>query len=154
MTKRCMVKNSILLALILVLPGCTWLTEWFGGIKMKFNPNYRDVKVISVEKLQERMDDPDVLVINVLSKETFDDCHISGSLNVPLKGLKAAAQQRKKEQEIVVYCASYTCPASKEAFLVLKELGFINIEAYEGGMKEWKQKELPHVGECKLEYLK
>ena len=120
---------------------------------MKFNPKYREVRIITAEQMQERMADPAVLVINVLSEETYNDCHIRGSLNVPLKDLKQAAGKWRKEQAFVLYCASYQCEASREAFLILKELGFTHIEAYEGGMKEWRQKGLPHVGVCEADYL-
>ena len=138
-------------ALLVMTPGCKWFTRWFGGL---MGTKAHDVRVISVEDAQKKMAEPDVWVINVLSEEAYNDCHILGSLNVPLKKLKTAAEKWNKEQEIIVYCASYTCPASKEAFKVLKELGFANIWAYEGGMKEWKQKGLDSVGPCVLDYLK
>lgn len=139
-------------ALLLVTPGCGWITDWFGGFMYD---KYASVVKISVEELKEKMAKSlGLLVINVLSKDSYDDCRIKGSLNVPLKELDRAALQWNKEQEIVVYCASYECSASREAFLKLEKLGFKNISAYEGGVKEWKQKGYPVVGLCKADYLK
>ena len=138
--------------LLVITPGCTWLTDWFGGF---MEDKYGAVKNITAEDLKKHMNKSyDLLVINVLSKESFDDCRIKGSLHVDLKDIPKAAERWNKNQEMVVYCASYQCSASKEAFLKLKELGFTNISAYEGGVKEWKQKGFSLVGPCKADYLK
>ncbi len=143
--------GMLVTTLLLTAPGCTWITDWFGG----FMGKYSSVKTITLKDLKKRIKTSYKLqVINVLSKDSYDDCHIKGSLNVPLKGLKSAAKKWSKDQEIVVYCASYQCPASKEAFLILENLGFTNILAYEGGMKEWKQKGNQVVGPCEAAYLK
>jgi 3-mercaptopyruvate sulfurtransferase SseA len=37
----------------------------------------------------------------------------------------------------VVYCASYSCPASVEAGKTLKRLGYTRVRDFKGGMKEW-----------------
>jgi len=88
------------------------------------------------------------LLINALTKESYQDCHIKGSINIPLDDLKKEAQKLDKNSEIIVYCANYECPVSKEAWHVLKDLGFKNIRAYEGGMREWFEAGLPTEGAC------
>ncbi len=94
-----------------------------------------------------------LLVINVLPHDTFQDCHIDGSINVPLEKLPSYAQDLDKEQPIVVYCASYKCPASRNAWKLLNEMGFSNVLAYEGGIAEWFQKGYPSQGACKADYV-
>lgn len=93
-------------------------------------------------------------VINALLPEYYADAHIKGSINVPLKELKDFAQHTDKQIPIVVYCASYTCPVSAQAWHILHELGFQDVYAYEGGMNEWYHAGLPTQGPCKEEYLK
>jgi rhodanese-related sulfurtransferase len=94
-----------------------------------------------------------VLLINVLSRDLFDDCHIQGSINVPLEQLEQFAQQLDVNQKIVVYCASYACRVSLKAWRLLDGMGFQNLWAYEGGMADWYHKGLPFVGLCQAPYL-
>ena len=93
-------------------------------------------------------------VINALNPEYYADAHIKGSMNVPLSELKDFAQYMAKETPIVVYCASYICPISAQAWHTLHELGFENVRAYEGGMNEWYHAGLPTIGNCTMDYLK
>lgn len=92
-------------------------------------------------------------LINVLSPEAFQDCHIQGSINVPYDQLEAFVKDLPKQTELIVYCASYSCPLSKKAFHLLKNLGFTNIAAYEGGIVEWHALGYPSEGSCSMDYL-
>jgi len=110
---------------------------------------------ITAEQLREKLKPGSKCkVINVLAPEWFKDCHISGSVNVPEKQVESQVASWDKKTEIVVYCAHNQCGASGRAYLTLTKLGFTNIAAYEGGMKEWGQKGYAKEGECKLDYLK
>ena len=95
-----------------------------------------------------------LLVIHVLAQEYYNDCHITGSINVPLDMLKEYAHGLDRKTPIVVYCASYTCPASASAWHTLHEMGFTHLWAYEGGMAEWCQLGYSVKGACSKEYLK
>jgi len=94
-----------------------------------------------------------LIVINALDKDSYNDCHIKGSISIPLADLAKAAQQFDKDAEIVVYCASNECPVSSKAWHLLNDLGFTNVWAYEGGMREWRHMGLPAEGECVAEYI-
>lgn len=94
------------------------------------------------------------LLINVLSPETFADCHISGSINVPYDNLTEYTKDLPKDTEMIVYCASYICPMSRKAWQLLNYLGFTNIRAYEGGAAEWHALGYPTEGPAKASYLK
>ncbi len=102
---------------------------------------------------KERVVAGNVLVINVLPKDTFEDCSIKGSIHMPFEDLGEYALNLTKDQKIVVYCASYMCSASRKAWHILNDLHFKNIWAYEGGMAEWRQKGYPSEGACQKEYL-
>ena len=90
-------------------------------------------------------------LINVLQHASYNDCHIKGSINVPLGHLAEYAQELDKTTEIVVYCAHYQCHASRNAWYLLHSLGFTHLYDYRGGMREWYQKKLPSEGACLLE---
>jgi len=93
------------------------------------------------------------LLINALDKETYADCHIVGSINVPLADLAQAAEQFDKDAEIVVYCASNECPVGAKAWHILHNLGFTNVREFPGGMREWYTHSLPVEGACNATYL-
>lgn len=89
-------------------------------------------------------------VINVLDKKYFDDCRIAGSVNVSMDDIEQYAQDHfdKETTQVVTYCANYKCLASGESAVMLKDLGFKNVWAYEGGTAEWKQLGYPIEGPC------
>lgn len=113
------------------------------------------IRTISAEDLKTKLkNNPEVLVINVLDKRYYDDCRIAGSVNHPFSNLEHSLKTVDKNKEIVVYCAHSQCPLSKNAHNLLTKLGFKNVVAYEGGMREWFKKGFPMEGACKSDYLK
>jgi rhodanese-related sulfurtransferase len=95
-----------------------------------------------------------VTAINVLSSAYAEDCRIKGSVAVDLKDLATFVAQMPRDVELVVYCAQYSCPLSRDAWKLLRDLGFTRIFAYEGGVQEWLQKGYPTEGACALSYLR
>ncbi len=94
-----------------------------------------------------------LVVINVLDKEFYDDCHIKGSINIPLEDVQKQIGTIDKNAEVVFYCSNYQCTGSEYAALKLRKEGFGNVSVYEGGMAEWYQAGLPIEGPHKQAYL-
>ncbi len=103
------------------------------------------VRQINADDLKNMMsDDSDLVVINVLSKDWYNKSHIDGSINIPIANkdeFKARIVKKySKDTPIVVYCASKLCPLSREAYTILvHDLGFTQVWAYEGGIKDWEE---------------
>jgi rhodanese-related sulfurtransferase len=133
--KKQVVTAVLLSGVLALLPGC-----WPFGKK----------------DVQEQK--PSLYVINVLDKESYDDCNIAGSVNVPFKDVESFAKDLDRNAEVVVYCANYMCTASGAAAQKLKEMGFEKVWAYEGGTAEWYQLgkangDYPVTGSCSASYL-
>jgi rhodanese-related sulfurtransferase len=112
------------------------------------------VREVSAQELQQLMHEQlDILVINVLSEKWYNDCHIAGSMNVPLDKLIERAQELDKKSKIVVYCALNECDASKKAAILLLCMGFEDVSEYPGGIKEWYQAGYATEGACLSGYL-
>lgn len=95
-----------------------------------------------------------LVVINVLKKELYDDCHIEGSLSMPFdQAVELVQKSVDKDAEIVVYCSNYMCTASGMVCKQLKALGYNKVCAYEAGIAEWYQQGLPTKGAAKSGYL-
>ncbi len=94
-----------------------------------------------------------LLVLNILEPELYQDCHIAGSINVPLEELETYVRDLDVNREIVVYCSNYLCTASAYAAELLQKLGFKQVFAYEAGLAEWYQRGLLIEGLAKQRYL-
>lgn len=94
-------------------------------------------------------------VINVLDKEFFDDCHIPGSIQIPMMDVLKTAEKEKWPQstKIVVYCSNYACTASTTVCRQLMKEGFTDVWDYEAGIAGWYQEKLPVEGPAKAGYL-
>jgi len=97
---------------------------------------------------------PELLVINVLDSDLYNDCHIKGSINVPFEKLEQCAADFDHNVPIVLYCSNYKCTASLFGAQLLKKMGFTHVWAYEAGMAGWYQQGLPIEGPALQPYLK
>ncbi len=94
-----------------------------------------------------------LVIVNVLDKELYDDCHIKGSINIPFEMIEEQAAMIAKNADVVIYCSNYQCSTSEYAARKLQDQGFKNVSVYEGGTAEWFQEGLPVEGPHKLPYL-
>lgn len=95
-----------------------------------------------------------LVLVNVLDKELYEDCHIQGSVNIPFDMIEESADIIDRSAQVVIYCSNCQCSSSEYAARKLKEKGFANVCVYEGGMAEWYQEGLPVEGPQKQAYLK
>ncbi len=99
------------------------------------------LKTITTEGLKALMDsDAKVTIVNVLGREAYSKEHIGGSINIPLGEIEdLATKLLKKDESVIVYCASLTCTASATAADKFEALGFTDVTRYEAGIKGWKE---------------
>ncbi len=113
-----------------------------AGMAMGKKPK-GDVKTITQQELSGKLVNGEpVQVVNVLSPEQYNLGIIKGSKKIPLAELDKRVHELDKNHEVVTYCASHKCGASRQAAEKLAAMGF-NVRAYEGGIKEWKEAGLP-----------
>lgn len=120
-----------------------------------------EIVTVSAETLRQEIEGGcGTFIINVLNKNSFKDCSIPGSKNVPAHQLLHYAQKKirkgrwQADKPIVVYCASGECPLSRYAWKMLKSVGFTNVLLFKGGMQDWKKKGYPIKGKARAGYLK
>jgi rhodanese-related sulfurtransferase len=65
---------------------------------------------ITREEILARLNDPSLLLVNVMPKEAFEEGHIPRSLNLPLAEIETKARQVFPEigRELVIYCGGPT----------------------------------------------
>lgn len=77
--------------------------------------------------------DKEAILVDVRSKQEYQEEHLEGSINCPLYDLERNSQNLsdKKENTIIVYCQSGS--RSKRATQILKERGCFHVYQIEGG---------------------
>ena len=103
------------------------------------------MREITRDELVELMNsDKAFKLVDVLDKEHYEQEHIKGAMSIPLDDVEKKAESLlKKNDLIVVYCGSFQCPASTHAAEKLISLGYKNVFDYEGGLKDYKEANLP-----------
>ncbi len=101
-------------------------------------------QTISTAELAARIARNDNLhLVNVLTEEWVArtrGARIPGSHWIPVdEAEKRFPLLFGKDEAIVVYCGGPQCPSSGQAFEKLQAIGFRNVLAYEGGLKEWQE---------------
>jgi rhodanese-related sulfurtransferase len=120
-----MKKLLVTLASLVALPGCFW--------------NNQETKTVSEKPAS-------LYVVNVLTKDMYQDAHIKGSMHLDLDDLDEYAGKWDKNTPVVFYCSNYQCSASGHAAKLFKKAGFNHVYAYEGGAAEWFQLGYPMEG--------
>jgi len=101
----------------------------------------KSVKIISIEDFLEMLTNgEDFKLIEVLSDDHFKNGHIPGAIHIPLNDLtekNLTKNNIRKDDTIVVYCTSYSCPASTRAAKRLLEMGYKKTLDFKAGKKGW-----------------
>ncbi len=77
---------------------------------------------------------PDAILVDVRSKQEYEEGHLPGSIPLCLYDLDKMAQNvlHDKKQTIIVYCSSGN--RSKEAQAILETMGYENVYNLKGGI--------------------
>jgi rhodanese-related sulfurtransferase len=87
------------------------MTENEGSVRAsKSKEVTRQIAMITREEILARVNDPSLLLVNVMPKETFAEGHIPRSLNLPLSEVETKARQLFADigRELVIYCGGPT----------------------------------------------
>ena len=149
-----MIKKSIItagLAVALFL-GLLWM-EWglvyanIAGVELErkvFDKSNNDVdKAVNYDnitalELNRRVDDKSdnaFIILDIRNEAAYDQGHIPGAINIPLKELGYRLFSLDKTKDIIVYCDVGV--RSKVACQILANAGFKDVYNLTGGMKAW-----------------
>ena len=83
------------------------------------------------------------LVVDVCTADEYAAGHVSGSRHVPLAELTARLGEvaKNKKQPLLMVCASG--PRARSAAAMARKLGYENVQVLAGGLKAWKEANLP-----------
>jgi rhodanese-related sulfurtransferase len=101
-----------------------------------------EVKNISARQARELIDrEKDVFILDVRTKEEYNDAHIKGANLIPLHELETNLNKIPKDKKVVVHCAKGK--RSAKACEILKDKGLKELYNMEGGINQWKSEGYP-----------
>ena len=126
--------NWMLFAVALASGGMLlWPTLTTGGGAAGVNPA-EAVQLINREK---------AVVVDVCSAEEFAAGHVTGAKNVPLDELEAKLAGTVKNKTLPLSRVCATGARANRALPVAKKLAYEQAQAMAGGLKAWKEANLP-----------
>lgn len=94
------------------------------------------------EELLRKVQDGEVIVIDVRPEVEFESGHLPHAINVPYSCLADELSKLPKDKEIIAYCRGPYCLLSFDTVAQLRTLGY-EARRLEDGFPEWKQHGLP-----------
>ena len=95
----------------------------------------------------QKLVDGGACLVEVLPSEEYEELHIAGAINVPLKELGPDVRSALDPgRPIVVYCYDALCDLSPRAARRLETLGFTDVYDYVAGKTDWVANSLPCEG--------
>jgi rhodanese-related sulfurtransferase/CBS domain-containing protein len=94
-----------------------------------------------------RLLDEGAQLVEVLPAEEYEEEHLQGAINIPLKALDAASTAKlDKSHPVIVYCWDYLCDMSPRAAARLDSLGFERVYDYAPSKVDYLARGLPREG--------
>ncbi len=109
------------------------ITKGIGKIFSRYR--FRgDNQILYVEARDKMKKDACAILLDVRSKQEYDEYHLEGAICIPTYELASAISKItvNKEQTIIVYCQSGA--RSKKAVNLLRKMGYQNLFEIEGGI--------------------
>jgi rhodanese-related sulfurtransferase/predicted transcriptional regulator len=91
---------------------------------------------VTQDELARRLQEGDVVLLDVRPEREYEAGHIAGAISVPLTELTRRMRDLPKDQEIVAYCRGPYCVFADDAVRALKQHGF-QASRLEDGYPEW-----------------
>ena len=101
------------------------------------------VGAISIQEAVQKINRESAVVIDVRTKDAFNQGHVVGALNFPEKDLDNELKNLNKfqKQKILVFCEMGS--ASSRVVTKLQKQGFEDVTPVKGGLSAWRQDNLP-----------
>jgi rhodanese-related sulfurtransferase len=132
---------------------------WYALRKLGFSQNskitsllddYRRkkgaLKTITTDQLTQKMEQEDLLILDVRPEQEYRQAHIAGAISTPRHELIERLQHLSKSKEIVAYCRGPLCLLADEAIELLNSEGY-RASRLDIGFPDWQAKGLPVEGE-------
>ena len=94
-------------------------------------------KLLSVLQFSELMKDPDIVVLDIRDKQSFETQHVPGAVAISDQIIGQLIRRKNKAQPVVVYC--YHGISSQDICRLLVAAGLTQVYNLEGGWQAWME---------------
>ena len=101
------------------------------------------VGAITIQDAVQKINRENAIVLDVRTKDVFDQGHVVGALNFPEKELDNELKNLGKfrDKKILVFCEMGG--VSSRVVRKLQKQGFVDVSPVKGGLSSWRQENLP-----------
>ncbi len=119
----------------------TRLTE-IDQITRSYYESPQDLEGISAPELQDRLQDNEVILLDVRPHAEYVAGHIPGALSVPPDELQQHLEKLPRDQEIIAYCRGPYCLFATDAVRQLRHAGY-RARRLALGLPDWRASGFP-----------
>ncbi|MEX2569049.1 MAG: metalloregulator ArsR/SmtB family transcription factor [Cyclobacteriaceae bacterium] len=91
---------------------------------------------VSMDELRQKINNQDVLVLDVRPDEEYTRGHIQSAISIPIEELSERLDELSRGTEIIAYCRGPLCVYADEAVVLLREKGF-EAKRLKEGFPDW-----------------
>ncbi|OTA21438.1 ArsR family transcriptional regulator [Xenorhabdus beddingii] len=95
-------------------------------------------EAISWEELLEKIKANSMTLLDVRSKEEFEQGHLPNAINIPIDELENRLDELTSSQDLIAYCRGPYCVLSTNALALLRAKG-IHARRFKTGFSGWKE---------------
>lgn len=104
--------------------------------------NRAELEPLTLNELFTRLDDPELIILDVRPQVEYVQGHIPGARSIPIDELESRLSELPQEQEIVAYCRGPYCVFADEAVEILSKHGH-RVRRVQEGYPDWMLANLP-----------
>lgn len=101
------------------------------------------LRTISPRRLHDTMQERQVTVIDVNSRESWLAAHVPGAVNLDPSGYDELQLPSDRNATVVFYCSSVLCRKAPNAARRARKMGYSNVIVMPAGIRGWLSSALP-----------
>ena len=136
----------LIVSIVALSAGCAQATTQLTSTGT-ITSSTTDVPTITTQDayrlIQNNLDDPDFVILDVRTADEFNSGHIAGAVNLDYYSSEFRTNVGKldKSKQYLVYCRTGIRGAA--SVLIMQDLGFKNAQNMTGGITQWTQDGYP-----------
>ncbi|MCC5915409.1 MAG: ArsR family transcriptional regulator [Balneolaceae bacterium] len=109
-----------------------------GKLMSDFRESRHNLESLTTTQLLKRMENEDILILDVRPREEYESGHINTALSIPQNELIQKMKELPSDKEIVAYCRGPFCAMADDAVLMLQDHGY-QASKLDAGFPDWKE---------------